>query len=279
MLRTLTDQRRLCSTRGASGIGRSIAIRFAAAGAFVTIADLEQDAGSQLANDITDGNGHATFVHCDVTDYQSCVLAFKYALESSPTGSPDIVVLMAGVLGAERSLVDQIAAAGASNGGITTDSQPPRPKHTGIDINLVAVYECVYLALYYLQVKPRKKSQETGQSTTKSLILPASPVAYIDTSIFTDYSVSKCKSPALHISRTPLTSTINSWRPWFDPLTPRLHSSTRDPHQRHCTVVRGDSPDEKHISGLQSGRHRPRDVAGLCGHGKSGGLGGDARRG
>ena len=50
-------------TGGASGIGRACALRYAAEGAQVTIADVDTDAGTSIAQDIGD---QALFVACDV---------------------------------------------------------------------------------------------------------------------------------------------------------------------------------------------------------------------
>ena len=55
-------------TGGASGIGRAIALRFAANGAAVRIADINLKEAEATAKQITDAGGMATANACDVTD-------------------------------------------------------------------------------------------------------------------------------------------------------------------------------------------------------------------
>lgn len=59
-------------TGAAMGIGKACAMKLAAAGATVVIADVERDAGAATAADITaTASGHAHYVHCDVTSMAS----------------------------------------------------------------------------------------------------------------------------------------------------------------------------------------------------------------
>ncbi|MDP9072765.1 MAG: SDR family NAD(P)-dependent oxidoreductase, partial [Actinomycetota bacterium] len=53
---------------GASGLGAATVRRLVAAGAVVTICDLNAEAGADLARELTGGHGRAAFVRCDVTD-------------------------------------------------------------------------------------------------------------------------------------------------------------------------------------------------------------------
>jgi NAD(P)-dependent dehydrogenase (short-subunit alcohol dehydrogenase family) len=55
-------------TGSATGIGRAIALRLAAEGAHVVIADRKPDLGEQTAQAIADAGGDALFVACDVAD-------------------------------------------------------------------------------------------------------------------------------------------------------------------------------------------------------------------
>jgi NAD(P)-dependent dehydrogenase (short-subunit alcohol dehydrogenase family) len=55
-------------TGAASGIGRASALAFAAAGARVVVADVDDDGGRATAALIAAADGEAHFVHCDVTD-------------------------------------------------------------------------------------------------------------------------------------------------------------------------------------------------------------------
>ncbi len=55
-------------TGAGSGIGRSAALRFAAEGARVMVAELAPDLGKQTERLVRDEGGHCRFVECDVTD-------------------------------------------------------------------------------------------------------------------------------------------------------------------------------------------------------------------
>ena len=59
-------------TGGASGIGEAIAKAFAAAGAFVYVADSDAKNGKRVAAEINDAKQHAFFLDLDLTDGASC---------------------------------------------------------------------------------------------------------------------------------------------------------------------------------------------------------------
>lgn len=59
-------------TGAASGIGESIAHAFAAAGAFVYVADVNDEAGRTVVEDLRRDGWQAEFVHLDVTDESEC---------------------------------------------------------------------------------------------------------------------------------------------------------------------------------------------------------------
>jgi NAD(P)-dependent dehydrogenase (short-subunit alcohol dehydrogenase family) len=58
-------------TGGGSGIGAASAIRFAAEGARVAIAEIDSDRGRQVAGQVEETGGEAVFVQTDVTDADS----------------------------------------------------------------------------------------------------------------------------------------------------------------------------------------------------------------
>lgn len=62
------EGRRALVTGGASGIGAAAARRFAAEGAKVLIADIEDAAGNAVVEDIRKAGGVAHYLHVDVTD-------------------------------------------------------------------------------------------------------------------------------------------------------------------------------------------------------------------
>jgi NAD(P)-dependent dehydrogenase (short-subunit alcohol dehydrogenase family) len=59
-------------TGGAGGIGRATALLFAHEGATVSIVDLNQAAGQEVAREISAAGGHAIFEHADVTRPADC---------------------------------------------------------------------------------------------------------------------------------------------------------------------------------------------------------------
>ncbi len=65
------DGRVAIVTGSGSGIGRASAQAFAAAGAQVVVADLDEPSGRDTVDLIASAGGDATFVRCDVSDEQS----------------------------------------------------------------------------------------------------------------------------------------------------------------------------------------------------------------
>lgn len=82
-------------TGAGQGIGAAIARAFAREGAAVMIAEKNQDAGQQVANDINTAGGQARFVRTDVTD-QSDIDKMVLQAESA-FGAVDILVNNAGI--------------------------------------------------------------------------------------------------------------------------------------------------------------------------------------
>ena len=82
-------------TGGASGLGALIATAFVEHGARVTIADLNESQGQDLAA----ASGNLKFVRTDVVDWSSQVQAFKAAIAFSGDNRVDVVVAGAGLPG------------------------------------------------------------------------------------------------------------------------------------------------------------------------------------
>jgi NAD(P)-dependent dehydrogenase (short-subunit alcohol dehydrogenase family) len=57
---------------GASGIGKATALLFAQEGAAVAVADINQQAGAQVVDEILAKGGKAIFIPCDVTQDEDC---------------------------------------------------------------------------------------------------------------------------------------------------------------------------------------------------------------
>ena len=64
-----------------SGIGRQSALRFAAEGASVVVADVVEDGGHETVEMIREDGGEATFVRTDVTDQSDVERMVRTALD------------------------------------------------------------------------------------------------------------------------------------------------------------------------------------------------------
>ncbi len=89
-------------TGGGSGIGRAIALRLAAEGACVVVADRAADSAAAVAHEIGSAD-HAVAVTCDVTDASAVEAAIEQA--ALTFGGVDLVVNNAG-LSISKSLLD-----------------------------------------------------------------------------------------------------------------------------------------------------------------------------
>lgn len=83
-------------TGGANGIGRSVVKKFQAEGARVAIWDLADDAGNELAAEITEEGGTAFYNHVNVTDSAEVDQAVEDLLEK--WGRIDVLINNAGIL-------------------------------------------------------------------------------------------------------------------------------------------------------------------------------------
>lgn len=91
-------QGRVCIVKGgAKGIGRSIAERFARAGASVAIADKDEESGRNTASSLQARDPQVAAFPCDVSDAESVSKMVHDVLEVF--GKIDVLVNNAGVVG------------------------------------------------------------------------------------------------------------------------------------------------------------------------------------
>lgn len=82
-------------TGGGNGLGRATALRFAAEGAQVVVADIIDELGEETAQMVNDEGGSASFVHCDAVSVNDNHAMAAHAVETY--GGLDILVTAAGV--------------------------------------------------------------------------------------------------------------------------------------------------------------------------------------
>jgi NAD(P)-dependent dehydrogenase (short-subunit alcohol dehydrogenase family) len=118
-------------TGAASGIGRASAVRFAAEGASVVVADVDEAAGAPLAAQLG-----ATFVPVEVTSEES--VAALYEAASAAYGGIDVLFNNAGISPPEDDSI------------LTTDLDAWRRVQ---EVNLTSVYLCCRHGIPHLQAR------------------------------------------------------------------------------------------------------------------------------
>jgi 3-oxoacyl-[acyl-carrier protein] reductase len=110
-------------TGAGRGIGRATALRFAAEGASVVVAEIDVDTAQDVVDEISAASGKAIAVKVDVTDRDSITAMVEVAL--STYGRIDILV---------------------NNAGITMDAQMRKMEEAAfdqvIDVNLKGIFNC-----------------------------------------------------------------------------------------------------------------------------------------
>jgi len=91
-------------TGASAGIGKATAIAFAQGGAKVVVADINQQDGESVVNEITQAGGTAMFVPCDVTNDQQVMSLVDATIEAY--GKLDIAFNNAGIEIEQSKLAD-----------------------------------------------------------------------------------------------------------------------------------------------------------------------------
>ncbi len=120
-------------TGGASGIGAGTARRFAAEGAQVVLADVQEDDGKKIEQELTDAGHQALYIDCDVSRPESVEAAIKAAVDKF--GRLDIVFANAGINGVWAPI----------------DELQPEEWDKTLDINLKGTYLTVHYAVPHLK--------------------------------------------------------------------------------------------------------------------------------
>lgn len=213
---------------GASGIGLATATHFADAGAYVTIADLQDAAGQQTAADLAAKGCHVSFIHCDTTNWEQSVSAFKHAAAFAPSKSLDVAVLSAGREGDMGSMMEQVLV--LPEPSMDSDTIPPQPKQAAIEVNLKGLVNSAWLSLYYMRLPSKVPIAEP---TSKALTVVSSIAGYADMPYNQDYNASKCESIVFALP------TARNQRPCTFPIpASHLHMLVRSPGCRRYGEVR-----------------------------------------
>jgi 5'-hydroxyaverantin dehydrogenase len=115
------------------------------------------------------------FVETDVTSFNSQAAAFKAA--SSPTGSLDIVIPCAGLMG--QPILENV----------DPSKEPTEPSTRIFDVNLIAVYYTANLALHYFTRQSQQSKVTSGH--LPQLILISSLMAYAPAPLQSAYNATK----------------------------------------------------------------------------------------
>ena len=117
-------------TGGGSGIGEAISKALAQNNAKVSIFDLDEQNAQRVVNEIEKTSGHATFLHCDVSNLKSVSEAFNRVTQES---SIDILINNAGI---------------AHIGNVSNTS--PEDFTNIFNVNVAGVYHCLKIGMEHM---------------------------------------------------------------------------------------------------------------------------------
>ncbi|KAI7774059.1 hypothetical protein LA080_009420 [Diaporthe eres] len=195
-------------TGGAQGLGAEIATKCAAASARVTIADIDDTRGKDLASALGE---NVQFVHCDVRQWSDQVSAFKAAIHFAPSSETppttlDHVVINAGIM-------DKPFFVGHDPGMADLDDDPPEPDARPIDVNTKGAMFSLKLAQLYMT------SPSAPRASPSSVVFVLSPQSYVTLPGSVIYGGSKFGARGLfRSSRVPFASKgvrVNALVPWL----------------------------------------------------------------
>jgi NAD(P)-dependent dehydrogenase (short-subunit alcohol dehydrogenase family) len=164
-------------TGGANGMGEECVRQFVAAGAFVTIGDVNEERGRGLEKELNDAHGSCcVFIRCDIRDWDQQKAMFRLAKERSPAHSVDVVIANAGI---SRSSGDSLWNLDDPSG------EPTRPDLNIVDVNLRGSLFTWKLAVHYFRQQPEAEGRD------RCFIITGSMVGWIDSPGNWEYTSTK----------------------------------------------------------------------------------------
>nr|WP_273841703.1 SDR family oxidoreductase [Rubrobacter calidifluminis] len=134
-------------TGAGSGIGRATARKFAAEGAKVVVAELDEERGEAAARDVRESGGEALFVRTDVSEFDQVEAAVERAVEEY--GTLDVMFNNAGIghyaplLEHEPEHYDRVVKVnqyGVYHGILAAGRKMAELENPGVIINTASVY-------------------------------------------------------------------------------------------------------------------------------------------
>lgn len=163
-------------TGGANGMGEAAVRDFVAAGAFVTIADVNEARGRELEKELNADGEHCVFVKVDIRDWDEQKRMFETAKSRSPHKSVDVVIANAGI---SRSSGDSLWTLDDPNG------EPTKPNLNIVRVNLDGTLYTWKLAVHYFRKQPDTEDRD------RCFIITGSMVAWIDSPGNWEYTATK----------------------------------------------------------------------------------------
>ena len=197
-------------TGGAAGIGEAYVRALVKAGAYVIIADIDENGGKKLESELSKST---TFAKCDVTSWENQAEVFKKAKQVSPSGRIDIVIANAGISGQDEVVMNDISK-----------DEPDKPKIPTFQINALGVLYTSHLAFWYF----RKQNQDQGKKD-QSLVLQSSLAGYLDLIGTPQYTSAKFMVRGLMRTLRHSDVRVNVIAPWYGLV-----------RSRRCNCTNGD---------------------------------------
>ena len=163
-------------TGGANGMGEAAVRDFVAAGAYVTIADVNETRGRDLERQLNADGERCVFVKVDIRDWDQQKHMFETAKSRSPHNSVDVVIANAGI---SRSSGDSLWTLDDPN------SEPTKPNLNIVRVNLDGTLYTWKLAVHYF------RKQADTDDRDRCFIITGSMVAWIDSPGNWEYTATK----------------------------------------------------------------------------------------